>query len=164
MNERVPRRERSDPRATMSRRDEPVTDSPTGWVRKHVRRYVESDGENGHRWRGVDTLLLTTRGRSTGKLRRTALIYSRDQDRYLVVASNGGSKPHPNWYQNLVADPHVSVQVGDDAFEALASTATVAEKPELWEQMVAIWPDYEKYQKQTEREIPVVILERAGPE
>ena len=141
-------------------RDEPVTDSPTGWVAKHIRRYVESDGKDGHKWRGVDTLLLTTRGRSSGKLRRTALIYGRDQDRYLVVASNGGSNPHPDWYQNLVADPAVSVQVGDDTFEALAKTATASEKPGLWEHMVAIWPDYAKYQTKTDREIPVVILER----
>jgi deazaflavin-dependent oxidoreductase (nitroreductase family) len=141
-------------------RDEPVTDSPTGWVGKHVRQYVESGGKKGHRWRGVETLLLTTRGRRTGTLRRTALIYGRHGDRYLVVASNGGSKPHPNWYQNLAADPHVSLQVGDDTFEALARTATGDEKPKLWEQMVAIWPDYAKYQKKTEREIPVVILER----
>jgi deazaflavin-dependent oxidoreductase (nitroreductase family) len=145
-------------------RDEPVTDSPTGWVRKHVRRYVETDGKEGHEWRGVATLLLTTRGRSTGKLRRTALIYGGDRDRYLVVASNGGSKPHPNWYRNLVADPHVSVQVGEDTFEAIARTAAAPEKPRLWEQMVAIWPDYAKYQKKTEREIPVVILERRLPE
>jgi deazaflavin-dependent oxidoreductase (nitroreductase family) len=145
-------------------RDEPVTESPTGWVRKHVRRYVESDGKKGHEWRGVATLLLTTRGRSTGKLRRTALIYGRDRDRYLVVASNGGSKPHPNWYQNLAADSHVSVQVGVETFEAIARTATALEKPGLWEQMVAIWPDYAKYQQKTEREIPVVILERRPPD
>jgi deazaflavin-dependent oxidoreductase (nitroreductase family) len=141
-------------------RQEPVTDSPIGWVGNHVRRYVESDGKKGHRWRGVATLLLTTRGRSSGKLRRTALIYGRDQDRYLVVASNGGSKPHPDWYQNLVADARVSVQVGEDTFEAIARTATAPEKPRLWEQMVAIWPDYAKYQRKTEREIPVVILDR----
>lgn len=141
-------------------RNEPVTDSPIGWVGTHVRRYVESDGKNGHQWRGVDTLLLTTRGRSTGKLRRTALIYGKDGDRHLVVASNGGSKPHPDWYQNLAADPHVSVQVGDDTFEALARTATARQKPRLWGVMVSIWPDYEQYQTKTEREIPVVILER----
>jgi deazaflavin-dependent oxidoreductase (nitroreductase family) len=146
----------------MSGHDEPVTDSPTGWVAKHVRRYVQSDGKNGHRWRGVDTLLLTTRGRSTGKFRRTALIYGRDRERFLVVASNGGSDPHPNWYQNLVADPHVSLQVGDETFDALARTATASEKPRLWDQMVAIWPDHAKYQTKTEREIPVVILERGA--
>jgi deazaflavin-dependent oxidoreductase (nitroreductase family) len=141
-------------------RNEPVTDSPVGWVGTHVRRYVDSNGKNGHRWRGVDTLLLTTRGRSSGKLRRTALIYGKDGDRYLVVASNGGSDPHPNWYQNLAADPHVSVQVGDDTFEASARTATVRQKPRLWDLMVSIWPDYATYQTKTERDIPVVILER----
>jgi deazaflavin-dependent oxidoreductase (nitroreductase family) len=77
-----------------------------------------------------------------------------------VVASNGGSKAHPNWYQNLVADPQVSVQVADDRFEARARTATDRQRPRLWDQMVSIWPDYAKYQTKTERKIPVVILER----
>jgi deazaflavin-dependent oxidoreductase (nitroreductase family) len=108
----------------------------------------------------VDTLLLTTRGRSTGKLRRTALIYGRDRGRYLVVASDGGAKSHPDWYRNLEADPHVFVQVADDEFDANARTATARQKPRLWRLMVSIWPDYEGYQTKTEREIPVVILER----
>ncbi|HEX5936983.1 MAG TPA: nitroreductase family deazaflavin-dependent oxidoreductase [Actinomycetota bacterium] len=140
--------------------DEPVTDSPTGWVAEHVRNYVESDGRKGHRWSGVDTLLLTTRGRSTGRLRRTALIYGSDRGRYLVVASNGGSEAHPDWYRNLTADPHVWVQVGDERFEATARTATARQKPRLWREMVSIWPEYERYQTRTDRDIPVVILER----
>ena len=140
--------------------DEPVTDSPTGWVAKHIHRYVESDGKSGHRWSGVDTLLLTTRGRSTGTLRRTALIYGRDRGRFIVVASNGGSKLHPDWYQNLAADPHVFVQVAGERFEALARTATPRQKPRFWRMMVSIWLEYEKYQTRTTREIPVVILER----
>ena len=140
-------------------RDDVVTDSPTGWVAKHIRRYVESDGKKGHRWSGVDTLLLTTRGRSSGTLRRTALIYGEDRGRYIVVASNGGAKAHPHWYQNLVADPHVSVQVAADRFEARASTATARSRPRLWRLMVSIWPEYERYQTRTPREIPVVVLE-----
>ena len=135
------------------------TDSPTRWVAKHVREYVETDGRKGHRWNGVDTLLLTTRGRTTGKLRRTALIYRRDRGRYVVVASNGGSKGHPNWYLNLRADPKVSVQVAGERFDATARTATARQKPRLWREMVSIWPEYERYQTRTEREIPVVILE-----
>jgi F420H(2)-dependent quinone reductase len=71
-------------------RVEQVHDSPTGWVAAHVRRYLDSGGTQGHRWNGVDTLLITTRGRKTGQLRRTALIYGRDGDRYVVVGSNGG--------------------------------------------------------------------------
>ena len=74
--------------------DEQVVDSPQGWVARHIKRYLDSDGANGHEWRpGVYTLLLTTRGRRTGKRRRTALIYGRDGDRYLVVASVGGAPP-----------------------------------------------------------------------
>jgi deazaflavin-dependent oxidoreductase (nitroreductase family) len=140
--------------------NEPVSDSPTGWVAKHVHGYLESDGRKGHRWHGVDTLLVTTRGRSTGKLRRTALIYKKDRGRYVVVASNGGSKGHPNWYQNLSADPHVFVQVAGERFEATASTARSRQRPRLWREMASIWPEYDQYQARTSREIPVVILER----
>jgi deazaflavin-dependent oxidoreductase (nitroreductase family) len=139
---------------------EEVLDSPKGWVAKHVRRYVESDGAKGHRWNGVSTLLLTTRGRRSGKLRRTALIYGRDGDRYLVVGSNGGAKKHPSWYLNLTENPEVQVQVGADRFAARALTAATEEKPRLWRSMASIWPEYDRYQARTERDIPVVILER----
>ena len=135
-------------------------DSPTGWVNAHVRRYVESDGESGHDWRGVPTLLLTTTGRKTGRLRRTALIYGRDGDRYLVVASEGGADVHPFWYRNLEANPDVDVQVGAERFPAKARTATEEEKPSLWSTMASIWPAYDDYQARTDRNIPVVILER----
>jgi deazaflavin-dependent oxidoreductase (nitroreductase family) len=141
---------------------EAVHDSPTRWVAKHVRRYVESNGSNGHRWSGVYTLLLTTRGRRSGKLRRTALIYERDGDAYVIVASNGGSKHHPAWYLNLVANPQVRVQVESETFTANARTAGPDERPRLWAKMNAIWPDYEKYQKRCKRQIPVVLLEPAA--
>jgi len=140
---------------------EEVFDSPTGWVARHIRRYVQSGGTAGHHWRGVSTLLLTTRGRKSGKLRRTALIYGRDGDRYLVVASRGGAAQHPSWYLNLVEHPEVEVQVGADRFVARARTASPQEKPGLWRLMASIWPDYDRYQTRTAREIPVVILERA---
>jgi deazaflavin-dependent oxidoreductase (nitroreductase family) len=139
---------------------EEVTDSPTSWVAEHIRGYVESDGENGHEWRGVPTLLLTIRGRTSGKLRRTALIYGRDGDSYLVVASRGGAPEHPSWYLNLVANPDVELQVGAEKFGARARTATPEEKPRLWSLMTAIWPDYDDYQTKTDREIPLVILDR----
>jgi deazaflavin-dependent oxidoreductase (nitroreductase family) len=139
---------------------EQVFDSPTRWVARHVRRYVDTDGRNGHRWSGVNTLLLTTRGRKSGKLRRTALIYGRDGERYLVVGSKGGAKKHPSWYLNLVARPEVDVQVGADRFSARARPASAEEKPRLWRIMTSIWPEYVRYQARTSREIPVVILER----
>jgi deazaflavin-dependent oxidoreductase (nitroreductase family) len=139
---------------------EEVFDSPTGWVAQHVRRYVESGGRSGHRWGGVHTLLLTTRGRKSGKLRRTALIYGRDKDRYLVVASRGGAKKHPAWYLNLAENPEVELQVGAERFPARARTATTKETPRLWRLMASIWPEYDRYQTRTTRDIPVVILER----
>ena len=137
--------------------EEEIVDSPVGWVNEHIRGYVESGGEKGHHWRGVDTLLLTMRGRKSGKLRRTALIYGRDGDRYIVVASKGGALKHPEWYLNLTADPEVDVQVGSEKFKARARTATPEEKPALWKTMTAVWPDYDNYQAKTEREIPVVV-------
>lgn len=138
---------------------EPVLDSPTGWVREHIQRYLETDGQSGHEWRGVPTLLLTTRGRKTGQLRRTALIYGRDGDNYVIVASRGGSPNHPSWYLNLSADPEVEVQVNAEKFTARAHTASPQEKDRLWPLMASIWPDYEKYQTKTDRVIPVVVLE-----
>jgi deazaflavin-dependent oxidoreductase (nitroreductase family) len=141
--------------------EEEVLDSPTRWVARHVRRYVDTDGRSGHRWNGTTTLLLTTRGRRSGRLRRTALIYGRDGDRYVVVASNGGARNHPHWYLNLTAQPEVQVQVQAERFAALARTAGAEERPRLWRLMAEIWPDYERYQKRTGRELPVVILERA---
>jgi deazaflavin-dependent oxidoreductase (nitroreductase family) len=141
---------------------EQVFDNPTGWVNQHIRRYIESGGKRGHRWSGVNTLLLTTRGRKSAKLRRTALIYGRDGDRYLVVGSRGGAKHHPAWYLNLLANPEVTVQVGAEDFRARALPASAEDKPRLWQTMAAIWPEYDKYQARTAREIPVVVLERLG--
>lgn len=141
---------------------EQVVDSPQGWVHEHIRRYVETGGADGHLWNGVPTLLLTTRGRSTGLLRRTALIYGRDGDGYLVVASQGGALEHPQWYRNLLADPAATVQVGPEEFAARARTASRPERDRLWPVMTAIWPAYDEYQTKTDREIPVVVLERTG--
>ncbi|MBG0833175.1 nitroreductase family deazaflavin-dependent oxidoreductase [Planomonospora sp. ID67723] len=141
--------------------DAEILDNPTDWVARHIRSYVESDGAKGHLYQGIPTLLLTTRGRRSGKLRRTALIYGRDGDRYLVVASNGGSENHPAWYLNLADDPHVGVQVGAERFAALARTATPEEKAGLWPVMVEVFPTYDRYRAKASRDIPVVVLERA---
>ena len=133
---------------------------PPGWQQEHARRYIETGGRDGHIWEGVTTLLLTTTGRRSGQSRTTPLIYGRAGDRYLVVASRGGAPTHPGWYENLVAQPVVQVQVMADRFSARARPATAAEKPALWKTMTAIWPPYDEYQKRTAREIPLVILER----
>lgn len=131
-----------------------------GWIADHVKAYQETDGRDGHEWRGVKTLLLTTTGRKSGEPLLLPLIYGRDGDNYLIVASKGGAPGHPAWYLNLVAHPEVQLQVAADKFAARARTATAVEKPRLWETMAKIWPDYNDYQKRTPREIPVVVLER----
>jgi deazaflavin-dependent oxidoreductase (nitroreductase family) len=135
-----------------------VTDSPIGWVARHVRRYVQTGGRDGHRRYGHDCLLLTTRGRTTGRPRRTALFYWRDGDRYLVVPSNGGVPAFPDWYLNLLADPQVVVQVGAKVFRADARTATAAERPRLWHIVVTSLPRYARYAEKAGRDLPVVVL------
>jgi deazaflavin-dependent oxidoreductase (nitroreductase family) len=142
--------------------DKEVFDSPTGWVKSHIQTYVESDGKKGHLWRGLPTLLLTTQGRKSGKLRRTALIYGQDGKNYLLVASNGGDPNHPSWYLNLSANPNVELQVGTEKFSARARTANAEEKPRLWKIMSKIFPTYDRYQAKAGREIPLVILEPIG--
>jgi deazaflavin-dependent oxidoreductase (nitroreductase family) len=140
-------------------RGETIHDSPSGWVADHIREYVDSDGEEGHLWRGVPTLLLTTRGRKTGKLRRTALIYGRMGAGYVVVASKGGAPRHPLWYLNLKANPEVQIQVGPEVLSAVARDAGDDERPFLWEQMVGLWPAYDDYQERTSRRIPLVFID-----
>lgn len=140
-----------------------VVDSPTPWVADHITKYVESGGQEGHLWRdGVPTLLLSVRGRKSGVWRRTALIYGRDGDDYVVVASKGGAPNHPLWYLNLLDNPDVRLQVGGDEFPARARVAQGEERARLWDALAVIWPDYNEYQTKTDRQIPVVVLEPAG--
>lgn len=140
---------------------EAVTDSSYSGVADHIRRYVASDGRDGHLEAGLPNLLLTTRGRKSGILRRTALLYGEDEGRYILLASHldGGPK-HPDWYLNLVAHPEVYVQIAADKFTAQARTATAEEKPRLWRLMTSLWPAFDRYQATTHRDIPVIILER----
>jgi deazaflavin-dependent oxidoreductase (nitroreductase family) len=123
-----------------------------------VRRYQETDGEVGYIWNGVPILLLTTTGRKSGRPRTTPLIYGRDGDDYLVVASMGGAPQHPHWYRNLLAHPATQIQVRADHVEVTARTAEEDEKPRLWKIVTDQWPNYDVYQSRTDRVIPVVVL------
>jgi deazaflavin-dependent oxidoreductase (nitroreductase family) len=126
----------------------------------HVARYRETGGEHGHNWKGTTTLLLTTTGRRSGEQHTTPLIYQPYGDDYLIVASRGGAPEPPAWYLNLQEQPEVELQVADEVFRAHARTATADEKPDMWRTMAATWPAYDEYQSKTDREIPVVVLER----
>ena len=124
----------------------------------HTKAYRESDGEVGYIWNGVPTLLLTTVGRRSGEPRTTPLIFARDGDDYLVVASVGGSPKHPQWYLNLQANPEAEIQVRAEHVPVTARTATPEEKPRLWDIVRGPWPNYDVYQSRTDRDIPVVVL------
>jgi len=138
-----------------------IIDSPSEWVADHIRKYVETKGEEGHIWRGVPTLLLTVTGKKSGALRRTALIYGRIGDDYVIVASKGGHPANPLWYENLVANSEVMLQVGAEIFQAKAQTMNEgADRETAWNTMVGIWPDFANYQLKTERKIPLVRLSR----
>lgn len=138
-----------------------IPDNRPSWIQDHMKSYLESNGDEGHMWRGVPTLLLTTTGSKSGEKTTTPLIYGQDGDRYLVVASKGGAPKHPMWYTNLAANPDVEVQVKDEKLAGKARAAAPDEKPALWEKMAAIWPAYNEYQEKTDRDIPVVIIEPA---
>ena len=139
-----------------------MSEAETLFGEKHVRRYRETNGDVGHIWkRGSKVLLLTTKGRRTGSNTTTPLIYEHDGDKYVVVASKGGAPQHPGWYRNLTKNPAVEVQVKDDVFGARARTAEGEERERLWKLVNHQWPDYDAYQRRTDREIPVVVLERA---
>ncbi len=134
---------------------------PTGdsWIAEHVKVYVESGGKEGHIWQpGVPTLLLTTRGNKSGTARRTALIYGRDGNDYVVMASYAGSPTHPDWYLNLVADPEVVIQMGEDVTASTARTVADEDRDRVWKIMTAIWPDYDEYSAKTNRKIPLVAI------
>jgi proline iminopeptidase len=128
---------------------------------EHVRVYRETDGEVGHIWKeGSTILLLTTTGRRSGNRTTTPLIYGLDGDTPVIVASKGGAPEHPGWFENLSKTPGVEVQIKGDRFRARARVAEGEERERLWELMNEIWPHYDEYATKTDREIPVVVLER----
>ena len=105
-------------------------------------------------------LLLTATGRKSGKPRTTPLLYVEDGDGFAVVASFGGAPEHPSWYRNLEKNPKVTLQIENRVISVTAATATPEEKKRLWPRLTDIYPDYDTYQKETTRDIPVVLLRK----
>ncbi|WP_406005372.1 nitroreductase family deazaflavin-dependent oxidoreductase [Streptomyces sp. NBC_00637] len=135
--------------------------SPTQWVREQVERYERSGGTEGTTLldTGLPVILLTTRGAKSGKLRKTPLMRVEHDGRYALVASLGGAPKHPVWYFNVKADARVELQDGPLKQDMTAREVTGAEKAEWWERAVAAFPTYADYQKKTDREIPVFVVE-----
>jgi deazaflavin-dependent oxidoreductase (nitroreductase family) len=126
-----------------------------------IEEFRANDGKVGGHWEGRDLLLLTTTGRKSGRELTLPLIFGESGKDYVVVASKGGAPEHPAWYLNLDANPDVKVQVKADKFNARAHTANAQERAALWPKMVEIYGPYADYQKKTDRQIPVVVLQRA---
>ncbi|HEY3541797.1 MAG TPA: nitroreductase family deazaflavin-dependent oxidoreductase [Gaiellaceae bacterium] len=128
---------------------------------EHVRRYQETDGDEGYEWReGSHILLLTTTGRRTGQKHTTPLIFGLEGDNPVIVASKGGAPQHPGWYRNLVKTPAAEVQIKGEKFSVRARDAEGEERERLWKMMNGEWPHYDEYAQKTDRVIPVVVLER----
>ncbi|HWG09562.1 MAG TPA: nitroreductase family deazaflavin-dependent oxidoreductase [Solirubrobacteraceae bacterium] len=127
---------------------------------EHVRIYRETGGERGYHWRGTTILLLSTRGRTSGQERTMPLIHRTDGDRWVVVASKGGTPQNPSWYENLLAEPRATIEVKGESIPVTASAAEGEERSRLWALMTEVWPAYDDYQARTDREIPVVVLTR----
>jgi deazaflavin-dependent oxidoreductase (nitroreductase family) len=127
----------------------------------HSALYRATKGRIGGSMRKAPVLLLTTKGRKTGKVRTTPLLYGRDGENVVVVASVGGAPHHPAWFHNLKGHK-AQVQIGKDQWKVKAREAEGQERERLWAQMVGIWPKYAEYQQKTTRRIPVVVLERAS--
>lgn len=133
--------------------------SPTGWVRTHTERVLESGTTEGVKIMGRPVILLTTRGVKSGKLRKVPLMRVEHDGLYAIVASLGGAPQHPVWYHNVKADPHVELQDGTETREYHAREVAGEERAAWWDRAVAAYPDYAKYQKKTSRQIPVFVLE-----
>lgn len=135
--------------------------SPETWVRKQVETYESSGGTKGTTIRGLPVVVITSRGAKSGKLRKSPVMRVEHDGVYAAVASLGGAPRHPLWYHNIVADPRVELQDGPVRRDMVAREVTGEEKAQWWERAVAAYPDYADYQKKTDREIPVFVLEPA---
>lgn len=128
--------------------------------RRIIEEFRANGGETFGPFKGRNLLLLTTTGAKSGEERTTPLVYSRDGDRLVIIASMGGAPKHPAWFHNISANPEVTLEVGTEKFNARASVAEGAERDRLYAQQAAEMPAFNEYQEKTTRRIPVVVLER----
>jgi F420H(2)-dependent quinone reductase len=133
--------------------------SPSEWAAKQVEEFESSGGTRGNTMRGMPVIILTTLGAKSGKIRKTPLMRVESEGRYAVVASLGGAPKHPVWYHNVKANPHVELQDGPVKQDMIAREVTGDEKAKWWEVAVDAYPDFADYQRKTERQIPVFVLE-----
>ena len=128
---------------------------------KIIEEFRANGGKVGGQFAGAPMLLLTTTGAKSGQPRIAPLVYSTDGDRHVIIASKGGAPTNPDWFRNLVANPDVTIEVGTETFTATAVVPEGAERDRLFDAQAAIMPGFREYQNNTDRVIPVVVLERA---
>jgi F420H(2)-dependent quinone reductase len=133
--------------------------SAWGWVAKQVDVYESSGGTEGVTIQGVPCVVITMRGRRTGKVRKAGVMRVEHEGAYAAVASKGGDDHHPGWYLNLLADPDVTVQDGPVVHTLRAREVAGDEKAAWWARAVDVWPAYDEYQRKTDRAIPVIVFE-----
>ncbi len=139
--------------------------SPADWVRDQVETYESSGGEQGNTLldTGLPVIIVTTRGHKSGKIRKSPLMRVEHDGQYALVASKGGAPNHPEWYLNLVADPHsVVIQDGPEPFDMEVRELSGPEREEWWQRAVEAYPPYASYQERTERLIPVLLATRVS--
>ncbi|HEX4888996.1 MAG TPA: nitroreductase family deazaflavin-dependent oxidoreductase [Alphaproteobacteria bacterium] len=145
--------------------DDLDTSKQPKWVIAHLRAYLESGGKQGHLFDAgagnnpLPTLLLTTRGRKSGKKRMSPLVYGVFEGNHIIVGSKGGAETHTGWYFNLLDHPEAEIQVGTARYKVRARIASGPERARIWAHMLTVFPTYGDYQKKTDREIPVFVLE-----
>ena len=145
-----------------------IPESMPKWMADHMRRYLETNGADGHLWDStpvggpglLPTLLLTTKGRKSGEPQTLPLLYGPTDKGFVIIGSKGGAPKHPGWYLNLQADPQVHVQVAAEHHDCRARLTSGEERTRLWEQMAKMYPPFVDYQAKTDREIPVIALDR----
>ncbi|MEV7421336.1 MULTISPECIES: nitroreductase family deazaflavin-dependent oxidoreductase [unclassified Streptomyces] len=130
-------------------------------ARDQVEQYEGSGGTEGTTMRGLPVIILTTLGAKSGKIRKSPLMRVEHEGAYAAVASLGGAPKHPVWYHNIVADPRVELRDGTERWDMIAREVTGEEKAVWWARAVEAFPDYADYQKKTDREIPLFVLEES---
>ena len=125
-----------------------------------IAEFRANEGKVGGPFEGASMVLLTTTGAKSGQQRTTPLVYTRDGDRLIIIASAAGADKHPAWFHNLVANPQVTLEVGTEQYPARATVPDEPERSRLYAQMAAINPGFNAYQEKTSRIIPVVLLDR----
>jgi deazaflavin-dependent oxidoreductase (nitroreductase family) len=147
----------------MSERDEiSAADEYRNFNDNLIKEFRANGGKVSGMFEGSPLLLLTTSGAKSGEPRIAPLAYTRDNGRYVIIASKGGAPTNPDWYHNVRVNPDVTIEVGSESFPALATVQQGAERQRLFDQMAAQMPGFADYQKNTTRLLPVIILERAG--